>query len=202
MFARVSGVTTALVVKLGAATAAAADTDTQSKTIRIDPSRPQPAFEGGGASLAWFANATGGHPEPIRRRLVDMLFGPDGPRVTIARHHIGGGNAPDVRTNHMKNGATMRGFREAPAGTAAAGEEWSDPAGPDHGNLGADASQRWSIDQLRDDVDIWEAVSNSPSYFPATSGYVSGGFDSSTGPNPLEWSFSSEIEVLAKAVQR
>ncbi|HWS36289.1 MAG TPA: glycoside hydrolase, partial [Actinoplanes sp.] len=179
MFARVAGVITALVVSLGAAPAAAADADTQSKTIRIDPSYQQPAFEGWGTSLVWFANATGGYPEPIRRRLVDMLFGPDGLRLNIARYNIGGGNAPGVRTNYMKNGATMPGFWNAPAGTTVADKQWWDPANPDHWNLDADTNQRWWIDQIKDDVDIWEAFSNSPPYFQTVSGYVSGGFNSS-----------------------
>src|SRR5688500_15268362 len=54
-------------------------------TVRIDPSYQQQKFEGWGTSLVWFANATGNYPEPIRRQLVDMLFGKDGLRLNIAR---------------------------------------------------------------------------------------------------------------------
>ncbi len=149
-------------------------------TVRIDPSYQQPEFEGWGTSLVWFANATGGYPEPIRRKLVDLLFGDDGLRLNIARYNIGGGNAPDVRTDYMKKGATMEGFWKAPAGTTREDVDWWRPDDPDHWNLDADANQRWWVDQIRRKVTRWEAFSNSPPWFQTVSGYVSGGFDAST----------------------
>ena len=54
-------------------------------TVRVDPSYQQPEFEGWGTSLVWMANVTGGYPDPIRRKLADMLFGEDGLRLNIAR---------------------------------------------------------------------------------------------------------------------
>jgi O-glycosyl hydrolase len=148
-------------------------------TIGIDPSYQQPMFEGWGTSLVWFANVTGGYPGPIRDRLVDMLFGKDGLRLNIARYNIGGGNAPDVREDYMKAGATMEGFWQAPPGTTHEDKEWWDPGNPAHWNWNADANQRWWIDQIKDEVTHWEAFSNSPPYFQTVSGYVSGGFNSS-----------------------
>ncbi|MDF3143537.1 MULTISPECIES: glycoside hydrolase [unclassified Streptomyces] len=148
-------------------------------TVRIDPSYQQQEFEGWGTSLVWFANATGGYPEPIRRRLVDMLFGADGLRLNIARYNIGGGNAPDVRKDYMKAGATMEGFWKAPEGTTQKDMDWWDPNNPDHWNWDADAGQRWWVDQIKDKVTRWEAFSNSPPWFQTVSGYVSGGFDAS-----------------------
>src|SRR5262245_33801893 len=65
-------------------------------TVRIDPSYQQQPFQGWGTSLVWFANATGGYPDEVRERLVDLLFGEDGLRLNIARYNIGGGNAPTV----------------------------------------------------------------------------------------------------------
>ncbi|MFJ8113557.1 RICIN domain-containing protein [Streptomyces sp. NPDC096132] len=147
-------------------------------TVRIDPSYQQQEFEGWGTSLVWFANATGGYPEPIRRRLVDLLFGEDGLRLNIARYNIGGGNAPDVRTDYMKAGATMEGFWKAPEGTTRNDMDWWDPDNPDHWDWDADAGQRWWVDQVKDKVTRWEAFSNSPPWFQTVSGYVSGGFDS------------------------
>ncbi|GFJ88378.1 hypothetical protein Prum_020200 [Phytohabitans rumicis] len=149
-------------------------------TVHIDPSYQQAAFEGWGTSLVWFANVTGGYPDEIRDKLVDMLFGEDGLRLNIARYNIGGGNAPDVRADYMKVGATMPGFWQAPPGTTRADLDWWDPGNPDHWNWDADANQRWWIDQIKDQVDIWEAFSNSPPWFQTVSGYVSGGFNSST----------------------
>lgn len=149
-------------------------------TVRVDPSYRQQEFEGWGTSLVWFANATGDYPEPIRRRLVDMLFGEDGLRLNIARYNIGGGNAPDVRKDYMKAGATMDGFWKAPAGTTRQDMEWWDPNNPDHWNWDADSGQRWWVDQVKDKVTTWEAFSNSPPWFQTVSGYVSGGFDANT----------------------
>ncbi|MFE7271459.1 glycoside hydrolase [Streptomyces sp. NPDC057623] len=149
-------------------------------TVRIDPSYQQEEFEGWGTSLVWFANATGNYPDPVRRRLVDMLFGADGLALNIARYNIGGGNAPDVRGDYMKAGATMEGFWKAPAGTTRQDMDWWDPNDPDHWNWDADAGQRWWVDQIKDKVSRWEAFSNSPPWFQTVSGYVSGGFDAST----------------------
>ncbi|KOG33492.1 glycoside hydrolase [Streptomyces resistomycificus] len=158
---------------------AAADTPPLSTvTVRVDPSYQQQEFEGWGTSLVWFANATGGYPEPIRRQLVDMLFGEDGLALNIARYNIGGGNAPDVRKDYMKAGATMDGFWKAPEGTTRKDMDWWDPNNPDHWDWNADAGQRWWLDQVKDKVTKWEAFSNSPPWFQTVSGYVSGGFDS------------------------
>ena len=147
-------------------------------TIQVDPSYQQPAFEGWGTSLVWFANVTGGYPDEIRTKLVDMLFGEDGLRLNIARYNIGGGNAPDV-PEYMRLGGTLPGFWKAPPGTTREDKDWWDPDNPDHWNWDADANQRWWIDQIKDKVDRWEAFSNSPPWFQTVSGYVSGGFDSS-----------------------
>ncbi|WP_338899590.1 glycoside hydrolase [Streptomyces sp. TG1A-60] len=148
-------------------------------TVQIDPSYQQQEFEGWGTSLVWFANATGNYPEPVRRQLVDMLFGKDGLGLNIARYNIGGGNAPDVRKDYMKAGATMEGFWKAPEGTTRQDMEWWDPDNPDHWNWDADSGQRWWVDQIKHKITKWEAFSNSPPWFQTVSGYVSGGFDSS-----------------------
>lgn len=169
---------------LMAAPTATADTSASAApgavTVRIDPSYQQQEFEGWGTSLVWFANATGNYPEPVRRQLVDMLFGDDGLGLTIARYNIGGGNAPDVRKDYMKAGATMDGFWKAPEGITRKDMEWWDPNDPDHWNWDADSGQRWWVDQIKDKVDTWEAFSNSPPWFQTVSGYVSGGFDANT----------------------
>lgn len=148
-------------------------------TVRVDPSYQHPEFEGWGTSLVWFANITGGYPDEIRTRLVDMLFGAEGLNLNLARYNIGGGNAPDVRDDYMKLGATMEGFWDAPAGTTREDMDWWNPNNPDHWDWQADANQRWWVDQIKDRVDHWEAFSNSPPWFQTVSGYVSGGFDSS-----------------------
>jgi hypothetical protein len=152
----------------------------QTVTVYIDPSYQHYApFDGWGTSLVWFANITGGYPDPIRNQLADMLFGENGLRLNIARYNIGGGNAPDVRGDYMKVGATMEGFWRAPPGITREDMDWWDPDNPDHWNFDADANQRWWIDRIKDRVDIWEAFSNSPPWFQTVSGYVSGGFDPS-----------------------
>ncbi|WP_407345396.1 glycoside hydrolase [Pengzhenrongella phosphoraccumulans] len=147
-------------------------------TVRPDPSTPGQKFEGWGTSLVWFANATGGYPDEIRTALADMLFGEDGLNLNIARYNIGGGNAPDV-PSYLRPGGAVEGWWNAPAGTTRTDVDWWDPADPADWNLEADATQRWWIDRIKDDVTHWEAFSNSPPYFQTVSGYVSGGFDSS-----------------------
>ncbi|MEU6354802.1 RICIN domain-containing protein [Streptomyces sp. NPDC047072] len=173
-----------LALGAGVLTSPAASADTAAPqsavTVRIDPSYRQQEFEGWGTSLVWFANATGNYPDPIRRQLVDMLFGEDGLRLNIARYNIGGGNAPDVRADYMKAGATMDGFWKAPEGTTREDTDWWDPNNPDHWDWDADSGQRWWVDQVKDKVTDWEAFSNSPPWFQTVSGYVSGGLDSGT----------------------
>ncbi|MFD1150681.1 glycoside hydrolase, partial [Saccharothrix hoggarensis] len=168
-----------LVAAAGPPAAVAQATEAQPVTVRPDPSYRHQEFEGWGTSLVWFANATGGYPDEVRERLADLLFGEDGLRLNIARYNIGGGNAPDVRTDYMKAGATMPGFWRAPEGTTREDVDWWDPDNPDHWNWDADANQRWWIDRIKDRVDTWEAFSNSPPWFQTVSGYVSGGFDPS-----------------------
>ncbi|GHA43963.1 RICIN domain-containing protein [Streptomyces purpurascens] len=160
--------------------AAAAEPPGSAVTVRIDPSYRQQEFEGWGTSLVWFANITGRYPEPIRRKLADMLFGEDGLRLNIARYNIGGGNAPDVRKDYMKTGATMDGFWKAPAGTTREDTDWWNPDDPDHWDWSADPGQRWWVDRVKSKVTKWEAFSNSPPWFQTVSGYVSGGFDANT----------------------
>jgi O-glycosyl hydrolase len=160
--------------------AAAAEPPGSAVTVRIDPSYRQQEFEGWGTSLVWFANITGRYPEPIRQKLADMLFGEDGLRLNIARYNIGGGNAPDVRKDYMKTGATMDGFWKAPEGTTREDTDWWNPGNPDHWDWSADPGQRWWVDRVKQKVTRWEAFSNSPPWFQTVSGYVSGGFDAGT----------------------
>ncbi|RSM65378.1 hypothetical protein DMB66_16060 [Actinoplanes sp. ATCC 53533] len=177
---------------------------TNSVTVRVDPSYQQPAFEGWGTSLVWMANATGGYPEPIRRKLVDMVFGKDGLNLNIARYNIGGGNAPDVRVDYMKRGATMPGFWKAPAGTTHNDKDWWDPNNPAHWNFAADANQRWWVDQIKRKVTKWEAFSNSPPYFQTVSGYVSGGFSATTDqirPDQVD-EFAAYLVKVAERLER
>ncbi|GGT98678.1 RICIN domain-containing protein [Streptomyces coeruleorubidus] len=160
--------------------AAAAEPPGSAVTVRIDPSYRQQEFEGWGTSLVWFANITGRYPEPIRQKLADMLFGEDGLRLNIARYNIGGGNAPDVRKDYMKTGATMDGFWKAPEGTTREDTDWWNPENPDHWDWSADPGQRWWVDRVKKKITRWEAFSNSPPWFQTVSGYVSGGFDANT----------------------
>jgi O-glycosyl hydrolase len=145
-------------------------------TVTIDPSYQHPEFEGWGTSLVWLAHATGGYPDEIRTRLVDMLFGADGLNLNIARYNIGGGNAPTVR-DYLRPGGAVPGFWRAPQPYGPTDKEWWNPDDPAHWNFDADQNQRWWVDQVKEKVTRWEAFSNSPPYFQTVSGYVSGGFD-------------------------
>ena len=160
-----------------ATTSGASTTDAPGVTVRPDPSYAGQPFEGWGTSLVWFANATGDYPDEVRNELADMLFGDDGMNLNIARYNIGGGNAPDV-PDYLRAGADVEGWWKAPDGTTREDVDWWDPENPEHWNPDADATQRWWVDRIKDDITHWETFSNSPPWFQTVSGYVSGGFDS------------------------
>ncbi|TKV28835.1 hypothetical protein FDK12_03965 [Arthrobacter sp. NamB2] len=145
-------------------------------TLTPDPSYQGEEFEGWGTSLVWFANATGDYPDEIRNRLAELVFGPEGLNLNIARYNIGGGNAPDVK-DYLRPGGAVEGWWKAPEGTTREDTDWFDPEDPTDWNLEADATQRWWIDRIKQDITHWEAFSNSPPYFQTVSGYVSGGFN-------------------------
>ncbi|GGM81537.1 hypothetical protein GCM10009721_02430 [Terrabacter tumescens] len=149
-------------------------------TVRItpDPSYQQPAFEGWGTSLVWFANATGDYPDAVRNRLADLVFGKDGLALNIARYNIGGGNAPDV-ADYLRPGGAVEGWWKAPAGTTRTDVDWWSPDDPADWNWDADRTQRWWVDRIKGDVTTWETFSNSPPWFMTQSGYVSGNFNAS-----------------------
>lgn len=149
-----------------------------SVTVRPDPSYKADGFEGWGTSLVWFANATGDYPPEIREKLADLLFGKDGLDLNIARYNIGGGNAPDVK-DYLRAGGAVEGWWKAPAGTTRTDVDWWDADDKNDWNADADATQRWWVDRIKNDIDHWETFSNSPPWFMTESGYVSGGFDSS-----------------------
>ncbi|MFD0308139.1 RICIN domain-containing protein [Streptomyces sp. NPDC127119] len=157
-------------------TAQAPAADIPSVTVRPDPSYEQQKFEGWGTSLVWFANVTGGYPKEIRERLAKLLFGDDGLALNIARYNIGGGNAPDVK-DYLRAGGAVEGWWQAPAGTTREDTDWWSADDPADWNEDADATQRWWVDRIKDDIDHWETFSNSPPWFMTKSGYVSGGFN-------------------------
>ncbi|MGW1667348.1 RICIN domain-containing protein [Streptomyces sp. NPDC002324] len=149
-----------------------------SVTVRPDPSYKAAGFEGWGTSLVWFANATGDYPPEVREKLADLLFGKDGLDLNIARYNIGGGNAPDVK-DYLRAGGAVEGWWKAPAGTTRTDVDWWSADDKNDWNKDADATQRWWVDRIKNDIDHWETFSNSPPWFMTESGYVSGGFDSS-----------------------
>ncbi|WP_095011913.1 glycoside hydrolase [Tsuneonella mangrovi] len=168
----------ALIVLLGLPATSLAEAPARpDRVVEIDLSpdlaHRGPVFEGWGTALAWFANVTGGWPEPERERLADLFYGPSGLGWNIARYNIGGGNSPDT-SDCMRVGAAVPGFWKRPAGTT--GKDWWDPADPSMWDWHADTNQRWWLGAIKRRVDhpIFEAFSNSPPYFMTISGRVSG----------------------------
>ncbi|MFJ9041688.1 RICIN domain-containing protein [Streptomyces sp. NPDC102406] len=168
--------TAALVSGAALTTAPPVTAATPAVTVTPDPSYQQQRFEGWGTSLVWFANVTGGYPKEIREKLADLLFGDDGLALNIARYNIGGGNAPDVK-DYLRAGGAVEGWWKAPAGTTRHDTDWWSADDPADWNPDADATQRWWVERIKDDIDHWETFSNSPPYFMTESGYVSGNFD-------------------------
>ncbi|MEV0934833.1 glycoside hydrolase [Streptomyces phaeochromogenes] len=168
--------TGAALVSAPSSTAQVTAADTAAVTVRPDPSYEQEKFEGWGTSLVWFANATGDYPKEIREKLAKLLFGDDGLALNIARYNIGGGNAPDVN-DYLRPGGAVEGWWKAPAGTTREDTDWWSADDPADWNKNADATQRWWVDRIKNDIDHWETFSNSPPWFMTKSGYVSGGFN-------------------------
>ncbi len=135
-------------------------------------------FEGWGTALAWFANVTGGYPDPVRNQLADLLYGPQGLNWNIARYNIGGGN-PAGAPEYLRPGADVPGFWKQPANSVS--QDWWRPDDPEMWNWDADPRQRWWLDAIKrrvpQDIAIYEAFSNSPPYFMTISGLVSGADD-------------------------
>ncbi|PSM42700.1 ricin-type beta-trefoil lectin domain protein [Streptomyces dioscori] len=181
-------------------TAQAPAADTPSVTVRPDPSYEQQKFEGWGTSLVWFANVTGSYPKEIREKLAKLLFGDDGLALNIARYNIGGGNAPDVK-DYLRAGGAVEGWWQAPAGTTREDTDWWSADDPADWNKDADATQRWWVDRIKDDIDHWETFSNSPPWFMTKSGYVSGGFDATEDQLKTE-SVDDFAAYLAGATRR
>ncbi|MEU3898932.1 glycoside hydrolase [Streptomyces sp. NPDC045251] len=171
-----------------------------SVTVRPDPSYRQERFEGWGTSLVWFANATGDYPPEIREKLARLLFDDEGLGLNIARYNIGGGNAPDVK-DYLRAGGAVEGWWRAPAGTTREDTDWWSADDPADWNEDADATQRWWVQRIKDDIDHWETFSNSPPWFMTVSGYVSGGFDSSADQLKTE-SVDDFAAYLAGATRR
>ncbi|MFJ7065728.1 RICIN domain-containing protein [Streptomyces sp. NPDC101115] len=161
-----------------AAPAAAVTTASpEARTVRPDPGYQQPAFEGWGTALVWFANVTGGWPDAQRNALADALYGSDGLGFTIARYNIGGGDSPET-TPYMRPGGAVPGYWNRPG---AESPDWWDPGNPAHWNDQADANQRWWLTAAKArGATTFEAFSNSAPYFMTNSGLVSGSVDGSS----------------------
>lgn len=174
-----------------------------SLTLRPDLQRPGPPFEGWGTALAWFAHVTGGYPDPVREKLADLFYGPEGLGWTIARYNIGGGDAPETKP-YLRPGADVPGFWRRPAGMS--GNDWWNPADPAMWNWSADANQRWWLDAIRRRVKapIFEAFSNSPPWFMTVSGRVSGaekGTDDNLRPGQ-EARFADYLATVVDKLQK
>ncbi|NQX13812.1 family 43 glycosylhydrolase [Microbacteriaceae bacterium VKM Ac-2855] len=155
---------------------------------------PNPAYAGGpfrgwGTSLVWMANATGDYPPELRSELIQKVFGDDGLNLNIARYNVGGGNASDVPDYLRQGGAVPGWWNPAAPLTDAQGPitsnfadrdrfraAWTGENASDY-DFSADSAQLAWVDEIKDEVDTWEAFSNSPPYFMTESGYVSGGFN-------------------------
>ncbi|MBW6532523.1 glycosyl hydrolase [Sphingomonas sp. RRHST34] len=143
--------------------------------LAADWAHPRTRFRGWGTSLAWFASTTGGWVDPVRERLADLLYGPDGLGWTIARYNIGGGRRPGTPPLTRPN-ANIPGMWKMPAG--ATGRDWWRGDDPRQWDWSADPGQQWWLDAVRRrvpaDVRVIEAAAYSPPWFMTVSGDVAG----------------------------
>ncbi|MEE2530245.1 glycoside hydrolase [Pseudarthrobacter sp. J75] len=121
---------------------------------------------------------------------------------------MGGGNASDV-ADYLHDGSAVEGWwnpvTDPPAGQVASNlynpdgsvdktqanklaflQQWN-PDDPASYNPDADSTQRWWVEKLaaEQQIDHFEAFSNSPPWFMTKSGYVSGGINPARGENLL-----------------
>ena len=143
--------------------------------VHADWAHPGTHFQGWGTSLAWFASTTGDWPDPIRNRLADLLYGPDGLGWTIARYNIGGGRRPGTPPLARAN-ANVPGMWRMPAG--ATGRDWWRADDPAMWDWSADSGQQWWLDAVKARVPekarLLEAMAYSPPWFMTVSGDVAG----------------------------
>ncbi|WP_341976730.1 RICIN domain-containing protein [Microbacterium sp. LWO13-1.2] len=180
------GVAVSAFVTVPALSASAADPDV---VLTPNPAYAGAPFAGWGTSLVWMANATGGYPADLRDELIDKIFGDEGLNLNIARYNIGGGNASDV-PGYLRPGGAVPGRWNADAPLADENGEisstfadrdrfraaWTGENASDY-DFSSDAAQLAWVTAIKDEVDTWEAFSNSPPYFMTESGFVSGGTD-------------------------
>jgi O-glycosyl hydrolase len=179
----------ALIAAGAVATAPAAAAAEPDRTLTLNPAYASGPFKGWGTSLVWMANATGNYPAELRDELIDMVFGDEGLNLNIARYNIGGGNATDVPP-YLRPGGAVPGWwnpdaplsdAQGPITATYADRDryraaWTGENASDY-DFSADSAQLAWVDAIKDEVDTWEAFSNSPPYFMTESGFVSGGFD-------------------------
>lgn len=144
-------------------------------TLTAEWGKPRTAFQGWGTSLAWFASTTGNWPDPIRRRLADLLFGSEGLGWNIARYNIGGGRKPGTPPLSRAN-ANVPGMWRMPSG--ATGTDWWRPNDAAVWDWSADPGQQWWLDAVKARVPaaerLFEAAAYSPPWFMTVSGDVAG----------------------------
>jgi O-glycosyl hydrolase len=202
--------TCAGLVPLALSPATTAATAADGLTVAPNPWHASEPFEGWGTSLVWFANATGGYPEQIRDDLYDLVFGPDGMNLNIARYNVGGGNASDV-VDYLRPGGAVEGWwQDDPDGSltghattyanrASVRTQW-DPTDDTLWDLDSDAAQRWWVQRLADDDRIthWEVFANSAPYFMTEDGYASGGVNNATSEQLPVASMDAFARYLAR----
>lgn len=144
-------------------------------TVKSEWSAPGTTFSGWGTSLAWFASTTGTWPDPIRNRLADLFYGPDGLGWTIARYNIAGGRKPGTPPLSRAN-ANLPGMWRMPAG--ASGNDWWRADDPAMWDFAADPGQQWWLGAVAKRVPadrlLLEAAAYSPPWFMTVSGDVAG----------------------------
>lgn len=96
--------------------------------ITMDPNTTYQTVDGWGASLSWWANIMGGHPDDKVDILVDWIVSPSHLNMNLFRFNIGAGDHPDH--HHMRaDGGAMPSYK-----------------------LSADADYDWSQDDNQRDI--------------------------------------------------
>lgn len=136
--------------------------------VNIDPSKTAQTIEGWGSSLCWWAGQVGNWEDAKVDSIIRLITSPDGLNMNIFRYNIGGGDDPAHIDGHMVKGKGKRAEMEGFKASSDAPYNWK-----------ADEAQRrimLKIKEKRPDA-IFEAFSNSPSYWMTFSGCSAGNKD-------------------------
>ncbi len=160
--------------------------------IAVDPGIEHQTMDGWGTNLVWWAGQVGTWDEPVRREIMDLVFGEEGLDLNIIRYNFGGSSTDPELDSTMHPARKM-------LSRATSYDEATEEIVYDHENI--DQGQEWVIKDLIDNynVDYMEAQVNSPPWWMTISGSAAGNvgaFDENLAPENYDLFVRYLVEML------